>query len=278
MIPPIASRFVAGESVAAALEVTARQNDAGLRVILNQLGEHYDDPAAAAADRDDYIRMVRDIDAMDLDACISVKPTQLGLAIDEATFRDNLEEILEVAAEHDTFVWLDMEDHTTTDATLDAYEATVERYDGRVGVCLQANLERTPDDLERLAPLPGKLRLVKGAYKEPADIAYRSRARVNEAYRGLVEQAFDQCDDGIALATHDDAMLDLADRLHDEHGTPFEIQMLMGVREDRQRELADDHEVYQYIPFGDKWLSYFYRRLIERKENVTFALRAILGR
>lgn len=278
MIPPIANRFVAGETIATALEETAAQNEAGLRVILNQLGEHYDDPAAAASDRDDYIRMIRDIDAMDLEACISVKPTQLGLDLSEETFRENLTDILDVAADHDNFVWLDMEDHETTDATIDAYVDMVESYGGMVGVCLQANLKRTPDDLERLAPLPGKLRLVKGAYKEPQELSYRKRSRVDEAYRSLITQAFEQCDDGIAMATHDDDMLELAKQLHDEHGTPYEIQMLMGVREDLQRELAKDHEVYQYIPFGDKWLSYFYRRLLERKENLLFGLRAVVGR
>lgn len=278
MIPPIANRFVAGESIAEALEVAAAQNQTGLSVILNQLGEHYDDPAAAASDRDDYIRMIRDIDAMELDACISVKPTQLGLDLGEDVFRGHLDAILDVAADHDTFVWIDMEDHKTTDATIEAYEETVQAHDGQVGVCLQANLRRTSDDLERLAPLPGKLRLVKGAYKEPEAISYRKRSRVDQAYRDLIEQAFEQCDGGIAMGTHDDAMLELAAKLHEEHGTPYEVQMLMGVREELQRELAENVEMYQYIPFGDKWLSYFYRRLMERKENLLFGLRAVIGR
>ncbi len=278
MIPPIANRFVAGESIAEALEVAAAQNQTGLSVILNQLGEHYDDPAAAASDRDDYIRMIRDIDAMELDACISVKPTQLGLDLGEDVFRGHLDAILDVAADHDTFVWIDMEDHKTTDATIEAYEETVQAHDGQVGVCLQANLRRTSDDLERLAPLPGKLRLVKGAYKEPKAISYRKRSRVDQAYRDLIKQAFEQCDGGIAMGTHDDAMLELAAKLHEEHGTPYEVQMLMGVREELQRELAENVEMYQYIPFGDKWLSYFYRRLMERKENLLFGLRAVIGR
>lgn len=278
MIPPIASRFVAGETVAEALECAEERNDDGLPVIVNLLGEHLDDPAAAAADRDVYIQLVRDIDAMELDASISVKPTQLGLDIGEETFRGNLQEILDAAAEHDVFVWMDMEDHETTDATIDAYETFVEPAGGALGVCLQANLRRTPDDLERLAGYPGKLRLVKGAYREPKRLAYRGKARVDRAYRGLIDQAFEQCDDGIAVASHDDDMIEHAVELATETGTPFEIQMLMGVREDLQIALADDHEVHQYIPYGDRWLSYFYRRLIERKENFLFGLRAILGR
>lgn len=275
MIPPIASRFVAGETVAEALETTAERNDDGLTVILNQLGEHYDDPAAAASDRDDYLRLLGDIDAMDLDACISIKPTQLGLDIGVDVFREHLEVLLEEAAQRNQFVWIDMEDHETTDATLDAYEDYVESYDGQVGVCLQANLKRTADDLERLAELPGKLRLVKGAYNEPASIAYRDKADVDAAYRELITQAFEQCDDGVAVASHDDAMIDHAIDLADTHDTGYEFQMLMGVRTDYQRQLARDHDVYQYIPYGDKWLSYFYRRLIERKENLLFGLRAV---
>lgn len=278
MIPPIANRFVAGETAAAALEYAEEQNRRGLPVILNLLGEHFDDPAAAAADRDAYRRLIRDIDEQGLDACISVKPTQLGLDIGEKTFRHNLEAILDDAADSGIFVWIDMEDHETTDATIDAYETYVEAYDGEVGVCLQANLRRTPDDLERLAGLPGKLRLVKGAYKEPKAISYRGKTRVDEAYRGLIDQAFDQCDDGIAIGSHDDSMLEFARKRADEMGTPFEVQMLMGVREDLQLALAEDHEVYQYIPYGNRWLSYFYRRMIERKENLRFGLRAIFGR
>ncbi|MFP4591042.1 MAG: proline dehydrogenase family protein [Halobacteriota archaeon] len=276
MIPPIARRFVAGESADGALERATARNDEGLAVILNQLGEHYDDPAAAAADRDDYRQLLRDMAAVDLDGCISVKPTQLGLNLGTGVFREHLASILEVADDLDRFVWLDMEDHQTTDATLDAYEAYATSYDGMLGVCLQANLRRTPDDLARLADLPGKLRLVKGAYDEPVEIAYPDKAAVDRAYRDLLRQAFEQCEDGIAVASHDDAMLDLAASLHDQQGTPYEVQMLMGVREDYQRELAADREVYQYIPYGDKWLSYFYRRLLERKENLLFGLRAVL--
>lgn len=278
MIPPVADRFVAGETPAEALDRSARRNDDGLAVILNLLGEHYEDPAAAAADRDEYLQLLRELDARGVDGCISVKPTQLGLDIDEQTFRDNLEVILESAVDYDSFVWLDMEDHETTDATIDAYEHYVEDVDGRLGVCLQANLQRTPDDLKRLAPLPGKLRLVKGAYNEPASIAHRKKARINDAYRAIITQAFEQCDDGIAVGTHDDEMIALARDLHDRHGTPYEIQMLMGVREDYQRSLVDRIDVYQYIPYGSRWLSYFYRRLMERKENLLFGIRAVLGR
>ncbi|WP_336134993.1 proline dehydrogenase family protein [Natronomonas amylolytica] len=278
MIPPIARRFVAGESAASVMDHARRLNDDGIGAILNLLGEHYDGREAADEDARTYCTLLDEIGKTDLDACISVKPSQLGLDVGEGVFRENLERIVEAAAANDGFVWMDMEDHTTTDATLDAFEAQVGTYP-KMGLCLQANLKRTPSDIERLAGLPGKVRLVKGAYEEPPDIAYTDKARIDEAYRENLELAFRAFDAGIAVGSHDPAMLDYAAGLHEVHDTPYEVQMLMGVREDAQRELAADGiTVYQYAPYGDRWLSYFYRRVMERKENALFALRAVLGR
>ncbi|WP_135821524.1 proline dehydrogenase family protein [Halostella litorea] len=276
MIPPIASTFVAGETPAEALDHARRLNDRDVGAILNLLGEHYDAPGPAAADRDAYRDLVEDIAGAGGDVCISVKPSQVGLDVGEETFRENLSAVVDHAAERDVFVWVDMEDHTTTDATLAAYEDLAREHDGGVGVCLQANLERTREDVARLADVPGKVRLVKGAYDEPSEVAYTDKARVNEAYRELLELAFERYDGGVAVGSHDPEMIEYATELHDEHGTDFEIQMLMGVREDAQYDLAADHEVWQYVPYGDRWLSYFYRRVAERKENLLFAARAVL--
>ncbi|WP_336036068.1 proline dehydrogenase family protein [Halobacterium yunchengense] len=279
MIPPIASNFVAGESPAEALEHVETLNDRGVNAILNLLGEHYDERAPADEDAAAYEGLVRDIDESDLDACVSVKPSQIGLDVGEDAFRENVAAIAEVADEHGVFTWIDMEDHETTDATLDAYEALATEYGGGVGVCVQANLKRTEDDLERLADLPGKVRLVKGAYDEPKELAYKDKARVNEAYRDYLEYMFAEFDGGVAVGSHDPEMVSLARDLHEEYGTDYEVQMLMGVRDDAQYELAADGvEVWQYVPYGDKWFSYFYRRAMERKENMLFALRAVLGR
>jgi proline dehydrogenase len=277
MIPPIASRFVAGETEAAALERTRSLDERSIGTILNLLGEHYDTRDAAEADTETYLTLLDDIASTDLAACISVKPSQVGLDVGESVFRDNLATIVERAAAADVFVWFDMEDHTTTDATLDAFEAETRRHDGGVGVCLQANLRRTTADLERLATLPGKVRLVKGAYDEPADVAYQEKTRVDGAYRDLLTTAFTSFDDGIAVGSHDPAMVDHAIASHDEYGTPYEIQMLMGVREDAQSQLAEEYPVWQYVPYGSKWVSYFYRRVAERRENLAFALRAIVN-
>ncbi|WP_128905569.1 proline dehydrogenase family protein [Halorubrum amylolyticum] len=290
MIPPIASNFVAGETPAAALAHVESLNDRGVAGILNLLGEHYEERPPADADADAYVDLVEAIADRNLDACVSVKPSQIGLDVGDDAFRENLARIVEAASDSasgdsegtGTFVWIDMEDHETTDVTLDAFERHAVETDGNVGVCVQANLKRTREDLERLADLPGKVRLVKGAYDEPAAISYKEKSRVDESYRDCLAYMFEAFDDGVAVGSHDPAMIEHATELHAEHGTPYEVQMLMGVREAEQFDLAADPDVdaavYQYIPYGTKWFSYFYRRVRERKSNALFALRAVVGR
>jgi proline dehydrogenase len=273
MIPPIANNFVAGESYDEALNHVDTLNDRGVSGILNLLGEHYEERAAADADVEEYIALVEEIDRRGTDACISVKPSQIGLGIDGA-FQENLARIVDAA---NCFVWIDMEDHTTTDVTLDAFEEHARATDGNVGVCVQANLKRTGSDLQRLAELPGKVRLVKGAYDEPGEIAHKGKETVDAVYRDHLEYMFEAFDDGIAVGSHDPAMIEHAQSLHEEYGTPYEIQMLTGVRESAQFDLAKEVPVYQYVPYGTKWFSYFYRRLRERKSNALFAARAIIG-
>jgi proline dehydrogenase len=278
MILPVAKRFVAGEVPATALEHVRSLNDQNRKAIVNLLGEHYDNREDAHADAVEYQQLAEDIAQSNLDACISVKPSQIGLDLGEDVFREELDEIVAAAAENDVFVWIDMEDHTTTDATLDAYEELAREHEGLVGVCVQANLKRTSADVERLADVPGKVRFVKGAYDEPAELAYKDKAAVNREYEALLEYAFEHFDGGVAIGSHDPAMIDRAIELHEEYGTDFEIQMLMGVRDDAQLELAEEYEVWQYVPYGGRWKSYFYRRAMERKENLWFAVRAIVGR
>jgi proline dehydrogenase len=275
MIPPFARRFLAGETPAEAVAHATELNNDGIGAILNLLGEHYTDRRDAAADTRAYRRLVEDIDRADLRARLSVKPTQLGLDIDEDCFRDNLARVVERAAERDVFVWLDMEDHSTTDATLDAFEHHAREH-GNVGVCVQANLRRTGDDLRRLADLPGTVRLVKGAYDPPAEVAYQSRERIDEAAREHLRFMFREFDDGVGLGSHDPALVTLAADLGETYGTPYEVQMLMGVRAGTQRDLAPHHEMWQYAPYGEEWLSYFYRRVTENAGSARFALRAMV--
>jgi proline dehydrogenase len=279
MIPPIANNFVAGEDPSTAIEHVTSCNSDGVDGILNLLGEHYSKRPPADADTQAYIDLIAALSEADVGGCVSIKPSQIGLDVGVDVFEENLASIVEAGQQHDRFVWIDMEDHTTTDVTLDAFETHAIGTDGDVGLCVQANLKRTREDIERLAELPGKIRFVKGAYDEPAEIAHKSKEAVNTAYKELLEFAFREFDDGIAVGSHDPAMIDHAAELHAEYGTDYEVQMLMGVRESAQRELAAAGvSTYQYIPYGDKWMSYFYRRLRERKENALFAFRAIVGK
>jgi Proline dehydrogenase len=277
MIPPIARQFVAGESEATALDHARRLNGDGVGAILNRLGEHYESRERADADADAYCQLVEDTAGTGLRVCLSVKPTQLGLHVSEEAFRENLARVVECADERDVFVWIDMEDHWTADATLDAFETHARATDGGVGVCVQANLRRTGDDLERLAELPGKVRLVKGAYDPPRDVAYQEKATVDDVFEDLLEYMFREFENGVSVGSHDPAMVTRAASLHEVHGTPYEIQMLMGVREEAQRDLASQREVWQYVPYGGNWPSYFYRRVTENVGNVKFAARAVLS-
>jgi proline dehydrogenase len=305
MIPPIANRFVAGESAVSVLSRARELNDRGIGAICNRLGEHYATRAPADDDVDAYRRLLAEFRSRDLRACVSVKPTQLGLAVDESVFLENLERVVEAAARDDGadgggevdgvgevdgnrdadrggFVWIDMEGPGTTEATLSAFEDVSRANPGRVGVCLQANLARTEADVDRLADVPGTVRLVKGAYDPPAGEGVRGADAVNAAYEARLEQLFETRDgatQGVAAGTHDPRMIDLARGLVAEHpDVDFEVQMLMGVREEAQEELARELDVWQYVPYGDRWFDYFSRRVAERKENVLFALRAVLGR
>jgi len=276
VIPPIANNFVAAESPEGALEHAADLNKRGVSAILNLLGEHYHERTPAYGDAEEYRYLVEEIADRDLDAAVSVKPSQIGLDVGADVFAENLALVVECAVDRGVFVWVDMEDHTTTDATLDAVVENAERDGAAVGVAIQANLKRTGDDLERLADTDVRVRLVKGAYDEPSAVAHQDKARVNEAYESHLEYLFREFE-AVSVGSHDPRMVSLARRLHDEYGTPYEIQMLMGVRDDAQFDLAADGvQVTQYAPYGSKWMQYFYRRVMERKENLLFAARAVL--
>ena len=300
MIPPIAARFVAGETAVSVLDRARVLNGRGIGAICNRLGEHYDSREPADEDVEAYRRLLAEFQSRGLRACVSVKPTQLGLAVHEEVFRENLERVVDAAvwdgggdgeggrggarsgnAGATGFVWIDMEGPGTTGATVDAFEAVSRANPGRVGVCLQANLDRTEADVERLADVPGKVRLVKGAYDPPPNEGVRGADAVNRAYEARLEELFatrDGPDQAVAVGTHDPRLIELARSLGAAHGTDFEVQMLMGVREDEQDRLARELDVWQYVPYGERWLAYFSRRVAERKENVLFALRAVLGR
>jgi len=274
----VAMRFVAGETVDDAVAATRALNEAGFSVSLDHLGEHVSDPGLAEQARDDYLACIDRIAGEGLDANISVKLTQLGLGLDEALAEASLRTLAERAAAVGITVTVDMEESAYTEATVRLYERVQREY-GNLGIALQAYLHRTGADLERVAPLGGHVRLCKGAYDEPEDVALRSRDAVDGAFDRLLPALMGFEETRPAVATHDEARVDAALALGADRTNPFEFQMLYGIRQSLQRRLlAEGHEVRIYVPYGDHWYPYLTRRIAERPGNVWFFARALVGR
>jgi proline dehydrogenase len=272
------ARFVAGETLQAALPAIADLKRAGLRTTVDVLGESVTSAADAAVAVDRYLATIAALSERGLDANVSVKLTQMGLEIDPATCLANVMRVVEALRAVDGFVRFDMEDHTTTDATLEIWRTAHEAYP-KVGVVIQAALRRSSADVDAIIALHGRVRLCKGAYDEPGTIAYRSRTAVDANYARLMERLLlaDACP---AIATHDPRLIATAIAIAEREWIGrdrFEFQMLYGVRRDLQRTLIDrGYTVRIYVPYGGEWYPYFMRRLAERPANVAFMLRAIL--
>jgi proline dehydrogenase len=278
---PMVGRFVAGESLEAALPALRRAHDAGFRTTVDILGESVTTADAARAAADSYVSALPILADEGLDLNVSLKLSQMGLGLEPTVARENLARVLVAASNVGAFVRIDMEDHTTTDATLDLWRdlRPVISGSGDVGVVIQAALRRSEADVERLITEDARIRLCKGAYKEPASVAYQDRAEVDAAYIRLMERLLADATFP-AIATHDDRMIEHAIAFAGAHGLRadrFEFQMLFGVRRDLQeRLLREGWGVRVYVPLGDRWWPYFMRRLAERPANVTFLLRSLL--
>ena len=274
----VSLRFVAGETLAEAIEVAVSANQAGMPVSLNLLGENVGDEASARSSFDSYVEAMVQIRERGVDGNISVKLTQLGLGFDDELCEELLGDLARRASAATTTLTIDMEDSSLTDATLGIYERA-QREHGNLGVALQAYLRRTPQDLARIAPLGGHIRLCKGAYDEPESIAFRSRQDVNNAYDALAETLLADDDLMPALATHDDARVAAAMTAVDGRTAPYEFQMLYGIRVSLQEQLIGDGvPVRSYIPYGEAWYPYLTRRMAERPANLWFFVRALFGK
>jgi proline dehydrogenase len=274
-----ARRFIAGEDVEEAIETSRRVQSNGLHLTLDYLGESVRTTEEADAATREYVRLLDVIVVSGIERNISLKLTQLGASIDRATCVDNLRRILEPAGRHGFFVRIDMENSPWTQITLDIFEILWQQEYRNVGVALQAALYRTEGDVRRMNELGARVRLVKGAYKEPESVAYQRKADVDAAFLRLMRILLDT---GTypAIATHDPAMIDGTLAYAVERGIArdrFEFQMLYGIRRDLQAKLSQDgYAVRLYIPFGREWFPYFMRRLGERPANLGFVLRGIL--
>jgi proline dehydrogenase len=277
----LARRFVAGEDIGSAMRAVRVLNDEGMSATLDFLGEDVVDRGAAAHTRDVYIEMLDAIDASGVDANVSVKLSAMGLLINEDFALENLLTILERAGRNpDPFVRIDMEGSAVTEATLRVFERAFAKY-GNVGPALQAYLMRTSRDVERAIELGARVRLCKGAYNEPASIAYQSMPEIRAHYLELARALLTR---GTypGIATHDRRLIAAVKAFVGERqigNDRFEFQMLYGCRPSVQRELvAQGYRLRVYVPFGTHWAGYFYRRVLERRENALFALSSIFSR
>lgn len=268
-----ARRFIAGETVAEALEAARLIERSGLAVTLDLLGESVSSIAEAAKATNAYAAMIDQMQQKGVGRNISIKLTQLGLSVDKATCFDNLRRVLDAAAAVDFFVRIDMENSPFTDLTLDTFETLWKMNYRNVGVVIQSCLRRSEQDIRRINALGARVRLVKGAYREPSDVAFQRKSEVDAAY---VSQMRLLLADGTypALGTHDPAMIDATKAFAAERGIAkdtFEFQMLFGIRRDLQTQLASEGFPFRvYVPFGTEWFPYFMRRLGERPANVGF--------
>ena len=274
-----ARRFIAGETAEEAIDAARAIEADGMLVTLDYLGESVASIDEAAAATRDYLGVVDAIAAAGIGRNISLKLTQLGLDVDRATTVDNLRRILDRAAPHDFFVRIDMESSAYTERTLEIFETLWQQGYRNAGVVIQSYLRRSEDDVRRMNALGARVRLVKGAYKEPKDAAYQSMDEVNAKYLELMRLLLDE---GTypAIATHDPPMIE-ATRAHAaSRGYPtnrFEFQMLYGIRRDLQARLSSEGYPFRvYVPFGKEWFPYFMRRLGERPANVLFVARSLL--
>jgi proline dehydrogenase len=278
---PMVRRFVAGESLDEALPAIERLRGQGLGTTVDVLGESVTAEAAALAARDSYLELLEALAARDLDPNVSLKPSQMGLKVDEGLARENIAAIVARAVATGAFVRIDMEDSPYTDRTLALWRELrpVDRSGGAdVGVVLQAALRRTEADVDELIAARGRVRLCKGAYKEPESAAFQDKADVDAAYERLMIRLLHE---GTypALATHDVRLINRAVEVARADGIgrdAFEFQMLYGVRRDLQEQLVRaGWRVRVYVPFGGQWYPYFMRRLAERPANVSFLLRNV---
>ncbi len=274
-----AQRFIAGETIEEAIAAARALETAGFRETLDLLGESVSTMSGADTATRAYLSVIDHIVAAGIGRNISLKLTQLGLTVDRATCVDNLRRILDSAGEHGFFVRIDMENSIHTQVTLDVFETMWQQGYRNVGVVLQSYMRRSAADAVRLNELGARVRLVKGAYKEPKNVAYQRKNEVDAAFVEIMQVLLER-GSFPAIATHDPAMIEATRKFAKTRKVPpdrYEFQMLYGVRRDLQAQLRDaGYGVRIYVPFGREWFPYFMRRLGERPANVGFVIRGIL--
>ena len=271
----LARRFIAGETKGDAVRAVRDLNSLGIRTSLDILGENVSSEQMARDLADTYIDVLDTIKKENIRANVSVKLTQMGLDISDDFCFENVSRIIEAARDRGNFVRIDMEGSDYTQRTLDLVYRWAERYDN-VGTVIQAMIRRSESDIAELIRRGIRVRLCKGAYKEPASVAFQKKEEVNDNYIALMKMLLDS-GNFHSIATHDNAMIEGAKKHADEKGIgkdKFEFQMLYGINRSGQiRLVREGYGMLVYVPFGTHWFPYYYRRLRERKENVLFVLK-----
>jgi proline dehydrogenase len=272
----IAKRWIAGYTLQDAIISARDANNRKMQALLNRLGEHTPDRNLIQQYVEEYMKLLDAIESEKLQATISIKPSQIGLTADATLYRDNLLKILAKAEEEGRFVWIDMENSPYTESTVAVYRELLGTHKD-LGLCLQANMKRSESDLRDLLPRGGKIRLVKGAYPENGDVACKSRSELNANYLRLMRILFEQAK-FFAIGTHDEKMINEAEKLSRDRSANFEFQLLKGIRDDlKSKLLTDGFKVSEYIPYGPEWYNYSKRRMRERKRNILLLIRSITG-
>lgn len=271
-----------GEDLQSALRAAQQLAKTNISTVLTQLGENVAGQAEAEAVTQHYFEVLEHVQRDRLPAHVSVKPTHLGLDLGRDVCQTQLTRIVSRAGRSGDFVWVDMESSAYVDATLELYRQVRAKY-ANVGLCLQSYLYRTPEDLESLLALKPTIRLVKGAYKEPANVAFPRKADVDERYFTLamrLVETRDRQERAPGIATHDLKLIDrvlAGARGQSTRGDAFEIQMLYGIRTaDQYRYAAAGHKVRVLISYGTAWFPWYMRRLAERPANLWFVMRSLL--
>ncbi len=277
----LAKRFVPGETIDAAIETVRELNARGMSATLDYLGEDVLERKAAVETADTYVRILDALSRSGVDSNVSVKLTAMGLLVGEDFALENLLRVVQRArANADPFVRIDMEGSAVTEATLRVFERAFAR-EKNVGIVLQAYLKRTAGDVRRAIELGARVRLCKGAYKEPPEIAHRSMPEIRENFIRLARELLMR---GTypGIATHDRRLIARVKEFVAAEGIAperFEFQMLYGCRPNVQRQLvAEGYRLRVYVPFGTHWAGYFYRRVLERRENALFALSSMFSK
>lgn len=272
----IAKHWIAGETFEDAIARAQRSSVSGVRGIINLLGEETTSREDTVAATDECIKMLKKLDARKIQSCISVKPTQVGLAIDKALFVQNLEKIMSSARPLGIFVWVDMEGSPFTADIVSTCLEFRKRFNN-MGVAIQAYLKRSEEDVSRILDSKGIIRLCKGAYNESPEIVYKRRNQINDNFSKLMRMMFER-GRGFAIASHDEKLIEEATRLSNVHHADFEFEMLMGIRDKKKLELVErGYRVSEYIPFGKSWWAYSVRRIREHKSNIFLLARSLIS-